>query len=429
MRRILFVIAVFFVLNANAQNHLISFAATGESSTVSSVEVENMTTGTSLTLDGDDVLRLTIATGIYSPEYNNLPELQIYPNPMMEKSRLLFSPPEAGDAAISVYDIAGRQLAQHKSYLEDYIQEFELSGMDNGMYIVHVKGINFHLSGKLISNGVTKGGASIEKVSGTTGVDKKVFTQDTKGVQAVVDMEYTAGDILKFKAVSGDYCTIVTDIPVTDKTVTFNFIACSDGDGNNYPVVEIGYSKSGTQFWMGANLKTTRYNNGSDIPFITDNTTWTNLVTPGACWYSNNEAMYKDTYGAMYNWYAVNTGNLCPAGWHVPTDEEWTVLTISHGFSSTTGGRLRERGTEHWLNETGATDETCFKALPGGYRNGELGNFNYLGFKGYWWSATEVVGPSESISAWHRELTSGVTYVLRSNYEKDTGFSVRCLKD
>ena len=101
-------------------------------------------------------------------------------------------------------------------------------------------------------------------------------------------MEYTTGDRLKFTGISGNYSTVKTDIPESDKTITFNFIACTDGDNNNYPVVEIG-----TQVWMAENLKTTKYSDGTDIPLVTSNTAWIPLTTPGYCWYNNNEATTK----------------------------------------------------------------------------------------------------------------------------------------
>ena len=106
-----------------------------------------------------------------------------------------------------------------------------------------------------------------------------------------------------------------------------------DIDGNVYHTVTIG-----TQVWMVENLKTTKYNDGTAIPLVTDNTAWGALTTPGYCWYNNDSATYKNTYGALYNWYAVNTGKLAPTGWHVPTDSEWTVLTTYLGGQSVAGG-------------------------------------------------------------------------------------------
>ena len=95
----------------------------------------------------------------------------------------------------------------------------------------------------------------------------------------------------------------------------------TDVDGNSYHTVKIG-----TQTWMVENLKTTKFNDGSPIPLIRDSSTWKASLTPGYCFYKNDSAKNKSTYGALYNWNAVNTGRLAPKGWHVPTDAEWTVL-------------------------------------------------------------------------------------------------------
>ncbi|MBA7528679.1 hypothetical protein ES705_20867 [subsurface metagenome] len=194
--------------------------------------------------------------------------------------------------------------------------------------------------------------------------------------------------------------------------------AVTDYDGNYYNIVEIG-----SQVWMAENLKTTKYNDGTAIPLVTDPTTWINLTTPGYCWYDNNEANYKNTYGALYNWYTVNIGKLCPTGWHVPTDAEWSTLIDYLGGESVAGGKLKETGTIHWNSpNTGATNETGFKALPGGLRSVA---FYDIGYYGRWWSATE----QDAASAWIRVLANGNGIVFSSNNGKSAGFSVRCLRD
>ena len=193
-----------------------------------------------------------------------------------------------------------------------------------------------------------------------------------------------------------------------------------DIDGNVYNTVTIG-----SQVWMAENLKTTKYNDGTAIPLVTDSTSWSNLTTPGYCWYNNDEAGYKNVYGALYNWFTVNTGKLCPIGWHVPTDAEWTTLTDYLGGESVAGGKLKETGTTHWLSpNTGATNETGFTALPGGYRAGS-GYFNHVGSYGHWWSATE----GSAGNAWGRYVGYDNSNVYGLSDSKQAGFSVRCVKD
>jgi len=121
----------------------------------------------------------------------------------------------------------------------------------------------------------------------------------------------------------------------------------------------------------------------------------------------------------------VNTGNLCPTGWHVPTDVEWTTLTTYLGGESVAGGKLKEAGLAHWNSpNTGATNETGFTALPGGYRY-YGGTFYGIGYYGYLWSATEV----STSYAWYRSMIYDLSYVSRNYYNKKDGFSVRCLRD
>jgi uncharacterized protein (TIGR02145 family) len=194
-----------------------------------------------------------------------------------------------------------------------------------------------------------------------------------------------------------------------------------DIDGNVYKTVTIG-----TQVWMAENLKTTKYNDGTAIPLVTDDKAWEALTTPAYCWYKNDATANKNTYGALYNWYTVNTNKLCPRGWHVSTDAEWTTLTTYLGGESVAGNKLRETGTTHWrYQNTGATNESGFTALPSGYRNYD-GAFDNVGYFGFWWSATEYV----ATAAWFRLMDCGNSGVSRGvNGSKRNGWSVRCLRD
>lgn len=199
---------------------------------------------------------------------------------------------------------------------------------------------------------------------------------------------------------------------------TSNLEQISDIDGNVYNIVNIG-----AQVWMKENLKTTKYKDGTAIPLVTNNTEWSALATPAYCWYNNDEATYKAVYGALYNWHTVNTGKLCPTGWHVPTDAEWTTLTTYLGGESVAGGKLKETGTIHWTTpNTGATNESGFTALPGGYRELD-GSFKTINYNGNWWSSTEA----STSHVWYRGLYETTT--VRSSHAKGVGFSVRCIKD
>ena len=194
-----------------------------------------------------------------------------------------------------------------------------------------------------------------------------------------------------------------------------------DIDGNSYSVVNIG-----TQTWMAENLRTTKYNDNSNIPIVTANADWVALTSPAYCWYNNDESTYKSPYGALYNWYAVNSGKLCPAGWHVPSNTEFTVLTDYLGGISVAGGKLKETGNTKWASpNTGATNETGFGGVPGGQRD-EAGIFIAFSMNSIFWSST----PYNIYKPWYRSLSYAAGSVFEGNGSLNIrGFSVRCIKD
>jgi uncharacterized protein (TIGR02145 family) len=198
----------------------------------------------------------------------------------------------------------------------------------------------------------------------------------------------------------------------------------TDNDGNSYNTVIIG-----TQIWIVENLKTTKFNDGTTIPVVSDNVVWNSLTTPGCCWY-NNDIVNKPVYGALYNWYTVDpvsngNKNVCPVGWHIPTDAEWTILTDYLGGEATAGNYLKEAGLSHWLNiNAGATNGSGFTALPGGGRWAPEG-FLYLGSKGDWWSSTQLISLQ---SNWSREMYTN-SAVFRGSSGTTTGFSIRCIRN
>ncbi|RLD19283.1 MAG: hypothetical protein DRI71_12030 [Bacteroidetes bacterium] len=189
---------------------------------------------------------------------------------------------------------------------------------------------------------------------------------------------------------------------------------------------------------MAENLRTVNYNEPSPISLVTDGITWSNMTFEDYSWYDNDEATYKPEYGALYNWYAVNTGNLCPTGWHVPTDSQWKILEIYLGMTIgdadklgwrgspvNVGGKLKEAGTNHWADpNTLATNETNFNGLPAGIRDYAFGVFQDINTATYWWSSTAI----EPDSAWYRSLGFNSEEVGRNGLGKTNGLSVRCLK-
>ncbi len=194
----------------------------------------------------------------------------------------------------------------------------------------------------------------------------------------------------------------------------------TDIDGNVYPTVKIG-----NQWWMAVNLKVTHYRNGEAIPNVTDNATWQALTTGAYCEY-NNDINNFATYGHLYNWYTVaDSRNIAPTGWHVSTDAEFEILTDYLGGYAIAGNKLRESGTTHWgWPNTGATNESGFTGLPGGWRLWD-GTYNYITARAYFWSSTGYSFPL----AWSRYLYyDGPGFVRGASNEGD-GFSIRCVKD
>jgi len=260
-----------------------------------------------------------------------------------------------------------------------------------------------------IANSKTSDGAGIGTFTST-------ITGLTKGTTYYVRAYATnsAGT-----AYGGAYSFTTLDLITFNSNLTYGTV--TDIDGNVYKTITIG-----TQTWMAENLRTTKYRDGTAIPNVTDNTAWSNLTTPAYCWYSNDASSYKSRYGALYNWYAVNTGMLAPTGWHVATDAEWTTLTTFLGGESVAGGKLKETGTVNWGSpNTGATNSSGFTALPGGCRFNYDGAFNYAGYDGNWWSSAE----DGTNFAWFRTMYYNYGIVFRNNYYKHYGFSVRCIRD
>jgi len=254
---------------------------------------------------------------------------------------------------------------------------------------------------------------------------------DLKSTKNLVQMQYNDGERILFKAYSGNYKRVFTLLPTQNQTVDFHFIPCTDADGNHYAVVTIG-----TQTWMAENMKY--------LPEVVGPGTVSN-TTPYYYVYGYNGTVVADAkatanytiYGVIYNWPAAMAGSgssssnpsgaqgVCPAGWHLPSDAEWTQLADYLGGESGAGGKLKETGTTHWISPNiGATNETGFTALPGGglFHNG---TFHDIRYDGFWWCATE----HSTYLAWRRNMSYYLSNVSRGSRNMESGFSVRCVKD
>ena len=204
------------------------------------------------------------------------------------------------------------------------------------------------------------------------------------------------------------------------------------------PIANLPHVTICSQVWATKNLEVTTYSDGTPIPQVTDPTAWVNLTTGAWCYY-NNDPANGVVYGKLYNWYAVagiydaaSLANpalrkkLAPSSWHLPTDAEWTTLTTCLDGESFAGGKMKETGTAHWLSPNqGATNESGFTGLPGGYRD-PGGSFPSIGYFGFWWSLSDF----DTSYAWFRVLNYHYGNASRDNsLNKKGGFSVRCLRD
>jgi uncharacterized protein (TIGR02145 family) len=252
----------------------------------------------------------------------------------------------------------------------------------------------------------------------------------------------TAGQVLKMSSGTNPVPVWGTDATTSVPAFSPCGTTISDIDGNSYNTVLIG-----AQCWTKENLRVRRYNNGTSILFDTtggsggSSTTWQNLKIGAHTIYAHDSTTTTPSnltkYGYLYNWYAAkgiyttgdivstDTLNICPLGWHVPTDAEWTTLTTELGGESVAAGKMKSIGTSFWNSPNqGATNESGFSGLPGGSRD-YAGSFTNIRSYAYFWSATEF----NSSNAWIRYLDSRYVIVDRYGNGKSVGASVRCLRD
>ena len=238
----------------------------------------------------------------------------------------------------------------------------------------------------------------------TVGYTQCLGDMNRDGIKDVLDILILVDDILDGNGV----CDEITEV-------------CVDIDGNFYSTVQIG-----NQLWMSENLKTTRYNNGDEIPTGLTDGDWQNNTSGALAVYDDNE-LNADIYGRLYNWYAVvDNRGVCPENFHVPTDGEYILLTNYLGGNDIAGGKMKEAGLEHWDSpNTGATNESGFTGLPGGFRN-VTGSYVYMGSDGFFRSSSEY----NSYRAWFHGLYSTWEEVYRGfEMNKNSGLSVRCVGD
>jgi uncharacterized protein (TIGR02145 family) len=439
MKHFLLFTALFIgTLTIKSQNYQINFIGQGESTSVDSVFVENITQNTNLKIGGGDILKLVGTIGINDESFDRNQELNIYPNPFSEYCNVEFLVPVSGNVLLNIYDNIGRVVMSKIEYFEQGYNKIQLSGINSGVYFLQISSKDYSTQGKLISNSnVESNEVLLKSIKSQMIIDLQnvKLNKEDQIKSSTIEMQYNEGDRLKFTGMSGVnaiYKSIFMLIPTTSQTITFSFYLCVDPDENHYSTVEIG-----TQIWMAENL---RY-----LPSVVGSSTG----SPTTPYYyvfgyeGTNIMDAKNTtnyirYGTLYNWAAAMIGSssstanpsgvqgICPTNWHLPSDAEWTELVDYLDGQSEAGGKLKETGTNLWISPNyGATNETGFTALPGSGRN-ELGAFyNTLGEYGLWWSTTQ----NSDLESFRRNLFYNSSTIYRFYDLKEKGFSVRCVKD
>lgn len=420
----------------SAQDYLISFSGTGESNTVSTVIVENMTQNKNLTLNGNDILHLTSAiTGIPELVYHNTESVQIYPNPMNELSVMEFTLPEEGVAKIELFDMTGRKLTETQKNLNSGRHSFRISGVGIGVYILKVTSGKQIYSARLISKGKTGEKANITYQSTILLNDKSELLKSAK---SEILMQYTTGDLLKFTATGGEHKSVLVYEISASRNVNFQFYKCTDLDNKNYATVKIGQ-----QIWMAENY--------AYLPAVSPPTefSYTSPYYFVYGYYGTDVAEAKATinyatYGVLYNWSSAKAA--FPTGWHLPSYADWTALEnylLANGYTYSDEYYQNNNGkslaaTTNWINMGGGVsttdypalrNKTGFSGLPGGYSYSEVRQtyFDAIEYQTGWWSS-DLQGTKNKF-AWYVVLSANLNSLYYTNGSRFVGMSVRYIKD
>jgi uncharacterized protein (TIGR02145 family) len=420
--------------NSSGQNSItLTFTAqeNGNHLPLDSIRILNLTRGGDTTLYGNDtVMTLYSSIGIPgTPEnYDHIGHLRNYPNPFISQTQINFLLSRDGLVRIRVFNLLGREVAQYSGMLQSGGHLFRFTPGQDQYYLVSVETQRSREVLIMIHLGRNGGnGCSLDYI-GSQGIDNQYKLN-------LSTLSWVPGDELRFLGYGEQnpglpFGDVIEDDPIQNHTYTFQMlpgVPCTyypymtDADGNVYRSVSIG-----SHCWIRENLKTSRISDGNIlIPIVTDPVMWTTVTTPARCWINNDSASYHAIYGPLYNWYALNFTEICPAGWQTPTHDDWSSLTSYLGGNSVAGGKLKETGTSHWTSpNSGATNESGFTALPGGSRSPTSGSFGSPGNWGTYWSATE----QSATSAYSSLLGFGTTQLTTVNDNKHYGYSARCVK-
>lgn len=442
MKKIIFLsLAILLLLVVKAQDYQVAFHAQGISTEMDSVEIENISQGKDTVVYGEDILHLL---GSVKVNENSIAQssLTLYPNPTSGAITMEFFCDKEQEARLELLDVSGKVLYSKKQNVFAGQNTVKLSGFSKGTYFVYIYSKDFRFTENFVS--VADGDNNIiVNYENTYASNKGVKTKSSK---SAINWQYNDGDILIFRAYADGNSRVSVYYINANTDLYFDFVLCQDADAYKYPVTTIG-----SVTYMAENLHTSKYNNNSPIPEVTDNTEWGALITGGRCYFDNDSATYVSDYGALYNFAAVNTGNLCPIGWHIPTETEWQDLLIYlqnngfnyTGFIDTDNDHTTNNYTSKSLSATslwtttdvvgtpGNTDNpnyrnrSGFSAIGAGMRNPSIGNVTNLERVGKYWSSTIFnEGYAKGLS-----IQFDIEGANIGNDTKTYGQSVRCVKN
>ncbi len=417
------VLLVFISLGVKSQEYNVSFTASGAATEIDSLMIKSLFDCSSLWINGGDTVRFFVPQEDPEPGYTDLysstnNKMTIFPNPMENQCYFSFYSLPDNNAEISVFDISGRLITNQLFEIGEGTHGFSMNNQGSGLFIISVRTQSHHYTGRVISNSEAAGDVNISYQSFA---QQELPKTKSLKIKNILEIPFEQGDRFLIRAYAGEHIAMRTIIPVKDSVYTLNFIECVDADGNNYPVIRIG-----SQNWMAENLRATHFRNMDQIPTTDDILEdLTEMEQPVFQWMYDYEQAPAEISGRLYTWYAVNDHrNICPVGWAVPSDDEWSMLTQFLGGEDVSGAKLKDNcsGLWHYPN-AGADNRTAYSAIPGGFRyaHGEFSNF---GENAYLWSRTEA----NQNSAYVRYLFYDNETVYKGQNSKKHGFSIRCIK-
>ena len=399
LRLIILFIFCSLSLRSQAQDYFLNFKATGATNAISTVHVKNQSTGDTLLMAGDDILRLTAISGTGSVNQKKT-SMTLSPNPAIGKITLCLENFPHDFAIIEITDMMGHVVVTTRDLLINDKCSYIINGLGTGAFFVCVSCLEKTMTTKVLSIGNSNSEVSIEREIS----DKSSSEKQTANKNRVWEMIYHNGESLIFTAKNSFYTTLFTDVPAESKTEWFDFTDCTDADSNHYPVVRIC-----NQTWMARNLNVGRLSfSQSDIPAFEKH-----------CY--NDRVSNCNIYGGLYTWnmmmyHDTTSGSrgICPDGWHIPTLAEWNILIGCLGGLNA-AGKLKETDTIHWQSpNTGASNTSGFSALPGGEWDAHNGVSNSLGIEGFYWTSTQFYSPM----AYYKAMMYNTTNVYSDVYLK-----------